>query len=99
MSKKIAYCTIASANYLSRVEVLKTSLQEHKPDAPSYVLLCEHPDVCRSLAAETGYPFIAVDEVCPHWLHMAFYYDIIESNTAFKPFLLQFLLDQGYAAA
>ncbi|HYD82310.1 MAG TPA: hypothetical protein VEC06_21095 [Paucimonas sp.] len=98
MNQKIAYCTIASANYLARVEVLKSSLREHNPDAELHILLCERPDICRTLATEAGHAFVSPDQVCRHWLHMAFYYDITEYNTALKPFLIEYLFDQGYSA-
>lgn len=98
MAKDIAYCTIASANYLSRVEVLETSLYAQNPNSKLHVLLCEHPDLCRSISEETGYTFISPDQVCPHWLHMSFYYDISEFNTALKPFLIEFLFKEGYEA-
>jgi hypothetical protein len=98
MNQKIAYCTIASANYLSRVEVLETSLRANNPDANLHVLLCEQPEICSSLELETGHAFISPEQVCGDWLHMAFYYDITECNTAFKPFLLEFLFKQGYTS-
>lgn len=96
VARRIAYCTIASANYLSRVEVLKNSLHAHNPSSILHVLLCEHPDVCRSISGATGFTFISPDQVCSGWLHMAFYYNITEFNTALKPFLIDFLFEYGY---
>lgn len=98
MTKKIAYCTIASANYLPRVRVLKDSLSTHNPNASFHILLCERPEVCQTLAADLAHPLISPEEVCADWLHMAFYYDIVEYNTALKPYLLEHLLDKGYDA-
>jgi hypothetical protein len=95
---RVAYCTIASANYLHRVRVLEESLSAHNPDASFHLLLCEWPEVCRSLSAETGRSFLTPEEVCPDWLHMAFYYDIVEYNTALKPYLIEYLLANGYDA-
>jgi hypothetical protein len=98
MSQNIAYCTIASANYLSRVEVLETSLLKHNPGAKLHVLLCEYPEICQKLSAETGHEFVSPADVCKDWLQMSFYYDITEFNTALKPFFLEHLLKQGYAS-
>ena len=98
MALKIAYCTIASANYLPRVRVLEESLATHRPGASLHILLCERPEICRSLSAETGRPFVSPPQVCAAWLKMAFYYDITEYNTSLKPFFLEYLLGQGYDA-
>lgn len=95
---KIAYCTIASANYLPRVRVLEESLATHRPGASLHVLLCERPEVCRALSEETGRPFTSPADVCTDWLQMAFYYNVTEYNTALKPFFLEHLLDAGYDA-
>lgn len=95
---KIAYCTIASSNYLSRVRVLQTSLLAHNTQATFHILLCEHPEICRSFSDELDHPFISPEMVCPDWLQMAFYYDITEFNTALKPYLLEYLFDRGYDA-
>lgn len=96
---KIGYCTIASANYLSRVQILEQSLRRFHPEADFHILLCESPDVCNQIAIETGREVISPDTVgCASWLHMAFYYDITEYNTALKPFLLETLINRGYDA-
>ena len=94
---KVAYCTIASANYLAKVQAWVTSLREHQPGAQIFVLLCETVGVCRRISAGTGFPFLSPDEVSPEaWRDMAFQYDVIEFNTAMKPFLLAHLLDKGF---
>ncbi len=95
---RIAYCSIASANYLHKVRVLEESLTAHNPDASFHLLLCEWPEVCRSLSGETALTFLAPEEVCPDWLHMAFYYNIVEFNTALKPYLIEHLFANGYDA-
>jgi len=94
----LVYCTIASANYLPRVRVLADSLGAHNPTTTLYVLLCETPDVCRTLSEKTGYPFISPDMVCDNWQQMAFYYDVTEYNTALKPYLMDFLMGNGHDA-
>jgi hypothetical protein len=94
----IAFCTIASANYLDRVQTLLQSIERHHPGAAAFVLLCETPEVCRRLSAETGVAFWSPADVCDTWRDMAFYYNIVEFNTALKPFFLEKLLDRGHAA-
>ncbi len=91
---KIAYCTIASANYLPRVKVLADSLAAHQPGATFHVLLCEWPERCRDLSVQTGFEFLSPADVCADWQHMAFSYDVTEFNTALKPFLLAYLLER-----
>ncbi|HRA80799.1 MAG TPA: hypothetical protein PL024_04780 [Thauera sp.] len=94
---RLAYCTIASANYLPRVQVFLRALSAHQPDAEAFVLLCETEEVCRRIADETSFPFLSPAAICPeHWMEMAFQYDVIEFNTAMKPFLLDALLDKGF---
>lgn len=95
---KIAYCTIASANYLPQVRVLQASLLAHNPQAKLHILLCEHPETCMALSDELGHAFISPEKACPAWLQMAFYYEITEFNTALKPYFLEYLLGQGYGA-
>lgn len=96
MSKKHVFCTIASANYLARVEVLLASLRTQQPDAECRILVCEGPAQVAALSRETGTDFITPEQVCPHWRHMAFYYDVTEFNTALKPFLIEHLFSLGY---
>lgn len=97
---RIAYCTIASANYLARVQTFVSSLRAQQPAAQIHILLCEDEATCRRIAADAGFPFLAPAEVCPqHWREMAFQYDVIEFNTAIKPFLLEYLLDRGFDGA
>lgn len=95
-AEPIAYCTIASANYLARVQVLLQSIERHHSGARHFVLLCEAPETCRRISAETGYEFWSPADVCDGWRDMSFYYNIIELNTALKPFFLEKILDRGF---
>ena len=95
MNRRIAYCTIGSANYLGRVQVLGRSLRQYNPGADFHVLLGERPDVCRELSQKTGMDFHSVDDIgCEDWLKMAFSYTITEFNTAVKPFFLEKLMEK-----
>lgn len=97
MTMKVAYCTIGCANYLSRIEVLEGSLKRYNPDAEFHILLCEHPDICKDISRRTGRSFYSPQDIgCDDWFQMAFYYDIIEYNTALKPFFIDRLIQEGF---
>lgn len=97
---RTAYCTISSANYLPRVMSLKASLERHHPDAILRILLVERPEVVQQLAERFGEPFLSVDQIdCPNWRQMAFYYNVIEMNTALKPHLMLALFRDPSLAA
>lgn len=53
---RIAYCTIASANYLARVQTFVSSLRVQQPAARIHILLCEDEATCRRIGAEAGHP-------------------------------------------
>lgn len=93
-----AYCTIASANYLAKVQALMSSLERHQPLVQIEVLLCETPEVCRRISAETKRAFRSPEDVCPNWREMSFYYGVIEFNTALKPFLMEWLIERGFSS-
>ena len=99
MDKRIAYCTITSANYLGRVKIFADALERHNPGAKLFILLCEHPSVCKEFSEKLNFSFYSPADIgCPDWLQMAFYYSIREFNTALKPFFLQRLIENGYQA-
>ncbi|MEW6676861.1 MAG: hypothetical protein AB1421_02980 [Pseudomonadota bacterium] len=94
---RIAYCTIASANYLARVQYFVHTLQQNQLGAKVFVLLCEADAVRERITSETGFPFLSPQQILPpDWREMAFQYGIIEFNTAVKPFLMEYILDQGF---
>jgi len=97
MSSPLTLCTIASANFLDRVELLMNSFYRQHPDGTFFLLLCETPRLCREIAADTNLPILSPDQIgAPLWHDMAFWYDITEFNTALKPFLLRTLLSRGH---
>ncbi len=93
---KTVYCTIAAANYLPRVQILRDSLRRHGHE-DFYLLLIEHPAVVARLRAELpDYKILGPDEIgAPEWVHMAFFYDVMEYSTALKPALIRKLLGAG----
>src|SRR5215210_7314116 len=99
-SRRDAACTIVSKNYLSYARVLSRSLAEHHPELERFVLLVDDVDGCFDPAAE---PFTVVrleDLAIPNLAGMCFQYDVLELNTAVKPFLLTHLFERlGFAKA
>jgi hypothetical protein len=91
---KIDFCTIASANYLPRIRILQKSLATYAPTVTLHVLLCEWPDIVEQLSAQADFKFLAPNAVCAEWQTLAFQYEITEFNTALKPYLLEYLLNQ-----
>ena len=96
---KVVFCTIVSANYLSRAQVLKNSLKKYSPEYELKILLCEKPEVCKEISKKAGHEFYSPADIgCRDWQHMAFYYTLIEYNTALKPFFLEQLCKEGYSS-
>lgn len=94
----VVYCTIASANYLPQITTLEESLRRSHPGARFEVLLCERPEVVAAVSAEVGRRFHGPHEIgCADWRRMAFHYDLMEFNTAVKPYFLRKLLEEHAA--
>ena len=94
MTKRAA-CTIISKNYISFARVLAKSYLEHN-ETPFYVLVV---DADKDAKHESFEVLTLEDISLPNPVDMQFKYDVTEFNTAVKPFLLSFLLHQGYETA
>jgi glycosyltransferase involved in cell wall biosynthesis len=94
MSKrKIGIFTIASKNYLAYVRVLLKSVAAIHPEYALYLCLVDTVDGKFDPRAEV-FTVIQSDSIgIPHFDDMAVRYDIMEFNTAVKPFMFQWLLD------
>jgi hypothetical protein len=91
---KIDFCTIASANYLPRVQGAGAIAQGISPGIQATYPACAN--ILRKsprFHQKAGRTFLAPDAVCDDWQTLAFRYEITEYNTALKPYLLEFLLD------
>jgi glycosyltransferase involved in cell wall biosynthesis len=91
--KPSAVCTIASKNYLSMVRVFSKSMARTNPGIPIYVLLVDQVEN-KFDPAEEPYHLITIGELdnIPDPNLFFFKYDIIELNTAVKPYFLEYLL-------
>lgn len=94
MSKhKIGIFTIASKNYLAYVRVLLKSVAAIHPEYTLYLCLADTVDDKFDPHAEV-FKVIQSDSIgIPHFDDMALRYGIMEFNTAVKPFMFQWLLD------
>lgn len=89
---RLAIVTICSNNYAPRARVLLASARRHHPDADLF--LCVADRVAASgIVGDTGAHLILMDELAiPEPAEFAFRYDILELNTAVKPYALLHLL-------
>ena len=93
-----AIFTICSNNYVPMAAVLLQSAGEHHPNATLYLCLADkllpepgfYPPGCQIITAE--------DLDIPEFRQFAFRYDIMEFNTAVKPFMFLYLLKHKHDA-
>ena len=86
--------TIASNNYLGMARVFAESYLEHHPGARVYTCLVDRPS--ESIRYE-DLPFeviLAGDLEIPNFSAFSFKYNILELNTAVKPFVYKYLRDE-----
>jgi glycosyltransferase involved in cell wall biosynthesis len=87
-------CTIASNNYLAMARVFAESYLEHHPGSRVFVCVVDEPSPAVSYARLPFTPIFARDLGIPSFRNMAFRYDVMELNTAVKPYFLSYLRDQ-----
>jgi len=88
----IVVFTLCSSNYLAHARVLGDSLLEHNPDYRFVIGLVDR--VPKELDPSYWHPYelIPVEEVgIPEFGEMVRDYDLVELNTAVKPFYLEYL--------
>jgi hypothetical protein len=90
--KSIAACTIISKNYVAYARVLAASFLEHHPGGRFFVLLVDRVDGAFDPSQEL-FTLIEVEQLAtiPDLPSFLFKYDIVESNTAVKPYYLEYL--------
>ena len=96
--ESLAVFTICSNNYVPLARVLLSSIQNYHPEASIYLCLADerlpkldfYPEGCTVIAAEELH--------IPDFLSFAFRYDLMELNTAVKPFMARHLLTLGHDA-
>jgi len=98
-SDGLAIFTICSNNYVSMARILLESARRFHPDATMYLCLADallpndgfYPDGCIVVPIE--------DLNIPDFRSFVFRYDVMELNTAVKPFMFQHLLRMGHETA
>jgi glycosyltransferase involved in cell wall biosynthesis len=93
-AKPFAACSIASNNYLAYATVWAESFREHHPEAELFVCLVDRPNPAVDYQSLPFRVLFAQDLGIPAFDNFAFRYDILELNTAVKPFLLTQLRDR-----
>ncbi len=94
----LAIFTICSNNYVSMARILLESARLHHPEAAHYLCLADrkradpqfYPEGCTVVPAE------ALE--IPEFDAFRFRYDVMELNTALKPFMVRYLLARGHDA-
>jgi hypothetical protein len=92
-------CTIASYNYFAQVKCLAKSIHEFNKDIEFFVLIADRTSDKELIKKVESSDYITKvfyieDLNIKNIVKMEFKYDIVEFNTALKPFFLEFLLDE-----
>ncbi|HAU87109.1 MAG TPA: hypothetical protein DCW90_16960 [Lachnospiraceae bacterium] len=100
MSKQIekdAVCTIASKNYLAQTMVMAKSIWECNMKRKVYILIADNVDdeiKLEDMEFNKNITLVTLKELHIENVNkMAFYYNLVEFNTAVKPFFMKYLLD------
>jgi len=89
----ITGCTVISKNYVSHARILAESFKKHHPGGRFFVLLCDRNDGHVD-PAEEPFEMVEVETIgIPDFRSMAFRYNVIELDTAVKPFFFRWLFD------
>jgi glycosyltransferase involved in cell wall biosynthesis len=85
------FFTIASRNYLGYATTLMQSVAAQYPDSPRYLCLVDHDEPRISLESP-WFEVIGIEQLgLPHFDAFVFRYDILELNTAVKPWMFDWL--------
>jgi glycosyltransferase involved in cell wall biosynthesis len=89
--RNIAACTIVSKNYIAFARTLAESFHRFHPETPFFVLLVDRIDGYFDPRHEP-FHLVTVEELnIPHFDRFCFKYNIVELNTAVKPYFLSYL--------
>lgn len=90
-SARPVFFTIASRNYLAYATTLMQSIAQHHPDAPRYLILADR-DEGDSMLVDAPYATIPAEALAlPDFDAFAFRYNVMEFNTAIKPYAFAYL--------
>jgi hypothetical protein len=96
--KRIVAATIVAKNYLSFGRVLAQSFRRFHPDIPFVILLADQPDGL-VVEEDESFTLLQLDQLALHsGTAMRFRYQQQAFSYALTPFLLAYLLEQGFDA-
>lgn len=87
-------CTIVSKNYLASARVLMESIRRLHPELVLVTVLADEIDGYFDPREEPFQTLLASELNIPRWRHFSMKYDIMELNTAVKPYALQHFLEK-----
>lgn len=90
--QKRAIFSICSNNYFPYARILFTSLKKYHPEASLFLCLADVAQPGIELNVPGVEIILAADLGIDHFLDFAFRYDIMEFNTAVKPFMMDWLI-------
>ena len=94
--KRLAIFTVCSNNYMPFARVLMQSIRRWHPEAALFVCLCDEAVPWDGLY-DGHFQVVEASQLgIPDFRRMSFQYDIMELNTAVKPFMFDRLLDDGH---
>ncbi|VEP16208.1 conserved hypothetical protein [Hyella patelloides LEGE 07179] len=95
--RKRAIFSICSNNYFPYARILFTSLKEYHPEVSLFLCLADTPQPEIELKIADVEVIPVADLEITNFLDFAFRYDIMEFNTAIKPFFLDWLIrERGF---
>lgn len=92
----LAVFTICSNNYVAMAKVLIDSAAQNHPKSKRFLVLADVPIDERDFYPSDCEVIPAKDLGVPHFEAFAFRYDVMEFNTAVKPFMFLHLLSLGF---
>lgn len=94
---RLAFCTIASKNYLPFVRTLMESLDKYCPATPKFLMLVDRPDGYFDPFKEK-YKVVEIESLpnIPLIKSFTFQYNVLELNTAVKPYFIEYLTEEGF---
>ena len=94
-----AIFTICSNNYMPMAKVLLASAKRHHPEATFYLCLADEKTFDPHFYPADGVETVLAEDLgIPDFRGFAFRYDIMEFNTALKPFMIRHLLAKGHGS-
>jgi hypothetical protein len=96
--KNLAIFTICSNNYVKLAQILIESAHQHHPEATLYLCIADEVLADRSFYPANCEIIAAEDLGIADFNRFSFRYDVLEFNTALKPYMFQEVMKRGHDA-